>query len=55
MIIDIFITIFQANRKAHEEFLEGINKISMNKRKKIKIYIFIAEKQNIELIDTLIN
>jgi hypothetical protein len=55
MIIDIFIAIFQANRKAHEEFSEKINKIPPNKRKEKKIYIFITEKQNIKPINTLMN
>jgi hypothetical protein len=55
MIINIFLVIFQADRKAHEEFPEGINKISSDKRKKIKIYISIAEEQNIRPIDILIN
>jgi hypothetical protein len=44
MIIDIFIAISQADRKTHEKFPNGINKTSPNKRKEIKIYIFITEK-----------
>jgi hypothetical protein len=55
MIIGIFIIIFQADRKTHEKFSKGINKISPNKRKEKKIYISIAEKQNIGPIDILIN
>jgi hypothetical protein len=48
-------TISQANRKAHEKFPKKINKTSPNKRKKTEIHIFIAEKQNIKLIDILMN
>jgi hypothetical protein len=55
MIIDIFMIISQVDRKAHEEFPEKINKTPPNKRKKIKIYIFITEKQNIGLINILID
>jgi hypothetical protein len=44
MIIDIFIVISQADRKAYEEFPEEINKIPPDKKKEIKIYISIAEK-----------
>jgi hypothetical protein len=44
MIIDIFIAIFQIDRKAYEEFPERINKIPPNKRKEIKIYISITEE-----------
>jgi hypothetical protein len=55
MIIDIFIAIFQADRKAHEEFPERINKIPPNKRKETETHISITEKQNIGLIDTPIN
>jgi hypothetical protein len=44
MIIDIFIVISQADRKVYEKFSEEINKILPDKKKKIKIYIFIAEK-----------
>jgi hypothetical protein len=47
--------IFQINRKAHEEFSEKINKISPDKRKKKKIYISIAEGQNIELTNILMD
>jgi hypothetical protein len=47
--------IFQAARKGHEEFPEKINKIPPNKRKEIKKYIFIAEEQNIKLINILMN
>jgi hypothetical protein len=55
MIIGIFIVIFQADRKAHEKFSEEINKILPNKRKEKKIYIFIAEEQDIGSIDILMN
>jgi hypothetical protein len=55
MIIGIFMVIFQANRKIHEEFSEKINKIPPNKRKEKKIYIFIAEEQDIGSINILIN
>jgi hypothetical protein len=44
MIIDIFMVIFQAGHKTHEEFPEGINKTPPNKRKEIKIYILTAEE-----------
>jgi hypothetical protein len=47
--------IFQIDRKAHEEFSEKINKILSDKKKKKKIYIFIAEKQYIGSTDVLIN
>jgi hypothetical protein len=47
--------IFQADRKIHEEFSEKINKIFSDKRKKKKIHISITEKQNIKLINILIN
>jgi hypothetical protein len=55
MIIGIFMIIFQTDRKAHEEFSEGINKIPPDKRKEKKIHIFIAEEQDIGPIDTLID
>jgi hypothetical protein len=55
MIIDIFIAIFQADYKIHEEFSKKINKIPPDKKKEIKIYIFITEKQDIELINISIN
>jgi hypothetical protein len=48
--------ISQADRKTYEEFSEEINKILPNKRKEKKyIYISIAEKQDIESIDALMN
>jgi hypothetical protein len=47
--------IFQADRKAYEEFSEEINKIPPNKKKKKNIYISIAEEQNIKSTNTLIN
>jgi hypothetical protein len=55
MTIGIFMIIFQTDRKIHEEFSEEINKIPPDKRKEKKIYIFIAEEQNIKPIDILIN
>jgi hypothetical protein len=55
MIIDIFIIIFQADRKAHEEFPEKTNKTPPDKRKKTKTHIFITEEQNIRPIDILMD
>jgi hypothetical protein len=54
MIINIFMAIFQTDRKAYEEFPGEINKIFPDKRKEIIIYIFIAEEQDIGLIDLFI-
>jgi hypothetical protein len=48
-------TIFQADCKTYEEFSKGINKIPPDKRKETKIYVFIAEKQDIGLLDASIN
>jgi hypothetical protein len=47
--------IFQADRKVHEEFSEKINKIPPDKRKEKKTHISIAEEQDIELINILMN
>jgi hypothetical protein len=55
MIIDIFIIIFQADRKTHEKFPKEINKILPNKRKKTETHISITEKQNIRSTDILID
>jgi hypothetical protein len=44
MIIDIFIIIFQIDRKTHEEFSEKINKIPPDKRKEIKKNLFLLRK-----------
>jgi hypothetical protein len=48
-------SISQIDRKIHEEFPERNNKIFSDKRKKIKTYIFIAEEQNIKLINILMD
>jgi hypothetical protein len=55
MIIDIFMIISQTDRKIHEKFSKKINKTLPNKKKEKKIYIFIAEEQNIKSINILIN
>jgi hypothetical protein len=44
MIIGIFMIISQTDRKIYEKFSEKINKISPDKRKEKKIYIFITEE-----------
>jgi hypothetical protein len=55
MIIDIFIVISQADRKAYEKFPEEINKTPPDKRKETKIYISITEERNIKSINTSMN
>jgi hypothetical protein len=55
MIINIFIAISQADRKAYEEFPEEINKIPPDKRKETKIHISIAEEQDIRSTDILMD
>jgi hypothetical protein len=48
--------IFQVDRKAYEEFSERINKtLPDNKKKEKKIYISIAEEQDIRSINILMN
>jgi hypothetical protein len=46
MTIDTLIIIFQADRKTHEEFPKGINKIPPNKKKRQR-YIFLLRKNRI--------